>query len=454
MTAIFSFASLFPRIVLGFWLVDLIWNSAKKEYLMMKMFLAGAAGFGVSSLLAFLWIWLGGLIEQYAFLETIAALLFTVLGLSWRYRVLRDAVQPVWKLDGTALFLYIIAGAGALLFMFNLISVGFIFPHGSMDAWTNWNVVSRFIYFGGDDWQNTFLRNFDHPDYPLMMTLSNAITWVQIGKNSIWGPISFHFIVALSTVGLLFSLVNVFKGNWQAYLATLLFMMQPSIAFNAMSQYADFPLSYLTLAAGGALLLYFLTDDARLVILSGFFTGLTAWMKNEGFATVVVLTLIWGIASFQNRRSAFRDYLAGLAFPLIVVILFKLFLSPPNDLVSGERNILEQIMDIERYLLILREAGVALWSLGQGPIPMIGLIILYGVIVGRSRQRIAGLWTIASIILIQLSSYFVVYLTTPHDLKWHLSTSIGRLFSHILPLVFLLFFIWIKSPQELASKES
>ncbi len=453
MTALFSFASLFPRILLGFWLIDLVWNSAKKEHLAVKLFLAGAAGFGVSSLLAFLWIWSGGSLDRYIFLETTAALLLTGLGLYRRSRVFRDAFQPPRKLDGPASYWSVIAGIGVLLFMVNLISVGFQFPHGRMDAWTNWNVVSRFIYLGGDDWKNTFLRNFDHPDYPLMMTISNAITWAQIGKNSIWGPISFHFVAALSTAGLLFSLVNVFKGTRQAYLAALLFMMQPSIAANAMSQYADFPLSYLMLAAGGALLLYVLTDDARLVILSGFFTGLSPWMKNEGFVTVAVFTLMWGIVSLQKRHSAFRDYLIGLAIPLTVVLLFKSFLAPPNDLVSGERNLLEQIADMDRYMIIIREAGVTLWNLGQGPIPLIGLIILYGALAGGGRQRVAGLWTIGSVILIQLSAYFVVYLITPHDLEWHLITSMNRLYSHVLPLAFLVFFVWIKSPQELASRE-
>lgn len=454
MTTVLSFASLFPRILLGFWLIDLVWNSTKKEHLLVKLFLAGAAGFGVSSLLAFLWIWSGGSLDRYIFLETTAALLFTGLGLYRRFVVFRDAFQTSWKLDGPAWFWLVIMGIGVLLFMVNLISVGFQFPHGRMDAWTNWNVVSRFIYFGGDDWKNTFLRNFDHPDYPLMMTISNAITWAHIGKNSIWGPISFHFLAGLSTAGLLFSLVNVFKGTRQAYLAALLFVMQPSIAANAMSQYADFPLSYLMLAAGGALLLYLLTDDARLVILSGFFTGLSPWMKNEGFVTVAVFTLTWGVISLQKRRSAFKDYLIGLAIPLMVVILFKSFLAPPNDLVAGERNMLEQITDTARYMIIIREAGVTLWNLGQGPIPLIGVIILYGALAGRSRQHVAGLWMIGSIILIQTSAYFAVYLTTPHDLEWHLITSMNRLYSHVLPLAFLVFFIWIKSPQELASKES
>ncbi len=454
MTALLSFVSLFPRILLGFWLLDLVWDAAKRELLLVKVFLAAAAGFGVSSLLAFLWIWSGGSLDRYIFVETTAALLLTVLRWPRRYRAFCSDFPPAQKLERAAWFWRLLMGVGVLLFMFNLISVSFQFPHGRMDAWSNWNVVSRFIYLGGADWKNTFLRNFDHPDYPLMMTISNAITWAHIEKTSIWGPISFHFLVALSTAGLLFSLVNIFKGMQQASLAALFFMMQPSVAANAMSQYADFPFSYLLLAAGGALLLYFLTDDARLVLLSGFFTGLSPWMKNEGFVTVIAFTLMWGILSFQKGRFTFRNYLIGLAVPITIVILFKLFLSPPNDLLAAKRNLLEQITAMERYAIIIRSAGRTLWNLGEGPIPLIGLIILYGALAGRSGEHVAGLWTIGAVILIQLSAYFVVYLITPHDLEWHLVTSMNRLYSHVLPLAFLLFFVWIKSPQELASKES
>jgi hypothetical protein len=140
--------------------------------------------------------------------------------------------------------------------------------------------------------------------------------------------------------------------------------------------------------------------------------------------------------------------LIGLALPLAVVILFKIFLAPPNDLARGSENVLQKIVDFQRYALILKEAALTLWNIGGGPLNLIGVLALYGILVGGSGSRAPGLWMIGLVILFQLAAYFAIYLVTPHDLEWHLKTSFNRLILHILPLALLLFFLWVKPPPE------
>lgn len=453
MIALLAFLSLVPRLLMGFGFIHLVWRSLEKKHLLIKFFLAAAAGFGLSSLFAFLWIWLGFSLKTYTIIETVFAIALT-LWILFRFKgdlfsalpSLRSGwdVNPVWL---------ILLTFGIAIFVVNLLQYGFQFPHGSMDAWMNWNVVSRFLV-DGDDWRNTFSRSLGHPDYPLFMTLSNAITWVFLKKNSVWGPIAFHIVLALCTAGLLFSLLNVIKDGIQASLAVVLFTTQLFIAEMGMSQLADFPIAYLILGTGGCTLLYVMSAEKRLAILAGFLAGLAAWTKNEGMVVVISGLLIWTIIAFTRERTVIKDYLFGLAFPLAVVFLFKIFLAPSNDIFSADIDLLAKITDWNRYILIFREAGPTIWKPGEAPVSLIGLIMVYGFIVGKSEKRIKGLWTAGMIILIQLSAYFVIYLITPHDLYWHLWTSLSRLYMHILPLAFLLFFVWIKSPQELESKES
>jgi hypothetical protein len=356
-----------------------------------------------------------------------------------------DAISPLWL---ALLF------SSSMIFLLNLVTTAFEFPHGSMDAWMNWNVVSRFIVLGGEDWQNTFQRSLGHPDYPLFMTITNAITWVFMQNDSVWGPILFHFLLSLSTVGLLTSLLYTLKDMTQATLAGILFMTQIFIAGHSMRQLADFPLAYLILGAGGVTLLYVSHGETNHALLAGFLAGVAAWTKNEGLVVVGGFTLVWFIFGWQNNWSGFKRYAAGLAFPLLVVILFKIFLAPPNDLASGAKNILELATDTQRIALILNESAKTLWNFSESPIPLIGLIIVYGVIIGKSKTQPIGLWMLGVVILVQITAYFVIYLITPHNLEWHLRTSLSRLYLHVFPLALLLFFIWIKSPQELASKES
>jgi hypothetical protein len=450
MNALLAFLSLLPRLLLG---IAILQRLGVRNNLL-KISLAPAVGFGVSSLCAFLWFWVGLPATIYVILEIVLILIFTLwVFLPLRHHIL-DEIRLLRNIDGVSPFWLALFFVSVVIFIINLATTVFQFPHGGMDAWMNWNVVSRFIALGGEDWQNTFQRLLGHPDYPLFMTVTNAITWVFMQNDSVWGPIAFHFLLSLSTVGLLTSLLYTLKDAAQATLVGILFMTQIFIAGHSMSQLADFPLAYLILGAGGVTLLYVKHGKTHHALLAGFLAGLAAWTKNEGLVTVGGFTLVWFIFDWQNGWSGFKRYAAGLACPLVVVILFKVFLAPPNDLTSSADNIWKLVTDTGRIAFILSKAAKTLWNFNENPIPLIGLIIVYGVIIGKSRLKPAGLWMLGVVILVQLTAYFAIYLITPHDLEWHLRTSLSRLYMHVLPLTLLLFFIWIKSPRELASKES
>ena len=444
MTLFLSFAALLPRLLLGFCIVHFIWGAMDGKSLFVKVFLSAGIGFGISSLFGFLWIWLGLPLTVYVILESAVAVALT----GWIFYKNRTEFHIPKMTDKTNFIWGLILAVSVLLFAINLALYSLQFPHGRPDAWINWNVAARFIYLGGADWQATFLRQWDHPDYPLFMALTNAITWVFTGNTSTWGPIAFHFIISLFTAGSLFALVNYFRDFKQASVATVLFVSLPFIVDQSMRQYADLLLAYLILAAGGLTLLYVQTKESRLAILAGVLIGLGGWAKNEGLAAIAGFTFVWILITLRTERSAFKRYMFGLAFPLLVTVLFKLFLAPSNDLLSVQGNPFDKLLDIQRYAVILREAGIMLWRLGGTPIPLIGFIILTALLVGRSVNRIPGAWTFGVLIVFQLAAYFGIFLLTPNDLTWHLNTSLDRLYLHVFPLALLWLFLWLRSPQE------
>ncbi|MCB9111452.1 MAG: hypothetical protein H6634_09395 [Anaerolineales bacterium] len=450
MTPLLSFIALLPRLLLGFCIVHFIWNATDGKSLLVKVFLSAAVGFGVSSLLGFLWIWLSLPLVAYVVFESVMSVILT----GWLLLKNRDVIRSIKfpKLSvtiwGTLLF------AGVLVFVFNLVLYSRQFPHGRPDAWINWNVAARFIYLGGTDWQSTFLRQFDHPDYPLFTAVANAITWTFLGSTSTWGPIAFHFTVSIFTAGSLFALVNFFRDFKQASLAGILFMALPFVVDQGMRQYADLLLAYIFLAAGSLTLLYIQTKESRIALLTGLLIGLGGWAKNEGISAILGLSLGWALIAIKVERSALKNYIFGLLFPLVVIALFKLFLAPSTDLFSAQGNSLAKIFDPSRYLLILKVAVSTLWDLGGLPVPLIGLIIFAAIFIGRTVDRIPGTWTIGLFAAFQLAAYFVIFLLTPNDLLWHLNTSLDRLYLHVLPLLLLWFFIWLKSPREFSPKVS
>lgn len=451
MTLLLSFITLLPRIFLGLFIVHSIWNAIDGKSLLIKIFLSAGVGFGVSSLMGFLWIWAGLPLTIYAWVESIVAIILMVWLLIQNRNLLRMPQIPVKQ---EFLWLSILA-VGALFFILNLMLYGLQYPHGRPDAWINWNVVARFIYLGGSDWQATFLRQWDHPDYPLLLPMTNAITWAFLGNTSTWGPIAFHFILSLFVAGLLFSLVNIFRDFKQAVFAVAFFIAFPFITNQGMRQYADFLLAYLFLGAGGLTLLGTQTKDNRLGLLVGFLIGLGAWAKNEGIPAILGFFLLWIWLSLQTKTSKpIRHYVMGLAFPLFILVLFKIFLAPSNDLMSVAGGAFPKLLEWERYLTILQMGWSLLWQLGNAPLPLIGLIISLVIFVGKARQSVPTMWMFGALILFQMVVYFVIYLLTPLDLKFHINTSLDRLYLHVLPLAFLWLFLWLKSPQELLSKES
>jgi hypothetical protein len=451
MTLLLAFIVLLPRIFLGFFIVHSIWNARDGKSLLIKVFLSAGVGFGVSSLLGFLWIWAGLPLTVYAWLESVVAILLMVWLLIKNRHLLR---MPEISVKQEFLWFLFLA-VGILFFSLNLFLYGLQYPHGRPDAWINWNVVARFIYLGGSDWQATFLRQWDHPDYPLFMAVTNAITWEFLGNTSTWGPIAFHFTISIFTAGSLFAFVNNFRDLKQAVLTVIIFMSLPFILDQGMRQYADLLLAYLMLAAGGLTLWYFQTKEIRLALLIGLLVGLCGWSKNEGLAAILSFSLVFAwLALKKDHQPAFRNYMIGLAFPLLIIGLFKLFLAPSNDLMSAQGSSFDKLLELERYAIIFKEAGAMFWQLGNTPVSLIGLIILAALLIGSSTTRTPGMWTLYTVIGQQLLIYFVIYLLTPLELTYHLRTSADRLYLHILPLAFLLFFLWLKSPQELLSKES
>jgi hypothetical protein len=448
---VLSFLALLPRICLGFFLAHFIWRSAEGRHLLVKSFLAAPLGIGISSLAGFLWLWAGLPLMAYAFVETGIAIILTAC-LGWlNHKAILEFYKKMDLFSHWRNIWFPAAMAGLLVFAAEFFMSAWQNPHGRVDAWVNWNVAARFIYAGGDAWTNTFLRIHGLPDYPLLLAMSNSITWSLLGRESIRGPLVLCLALAFSTFGLLFSYLNLVKGRSQAWLGLLILATQPIVAYHAMNQLADSPLAAYFLASGGLILVYFSCEDRQVAILSGLLAGLSAWTKNEGLGFMIVSGIAWGLIAVLYNKSVFRSYMTGLAVPLLVVILFKTFLAPQSGLFT-EHNPVALLQDVERYWLILGTGMITLLRFGNG-VSLLAVLGIYALLVGRSRQPAKGIWLVMTCLVLQVVTYFFIYLTTPYDLTWHLSRSADRLIYHLVPLGILCLFSWLSTPDELKGFE-
>ncbi len=221
---------------------------------------------------------------------------------------------------------------------------------------------------------------------------------------------------------------------------------------------ADLPLAYFFLSTAILVYLYALHHKPGLLILAGVTAGLGAWMKNEGSVFVIASGLALAIAFLRQKPwRALLWYALGLALPLAAVLYFKLFLAPPSDVLSnGPTRSIAQALDPSRHLEILRYFGGQLlgfggWRLIGLPFGVFVVLLVYLALARAPQAGVARTTTVAAIVLtgVQMLGYYAVYVITPYDLTWHLTTSVERVFLQIFPLVAFAILNLTRTPESI-----
>jgi hypothetical protein len=331
-------------------------------------------------------------------------------------------------------------------------------PHGIFDAWTGWNYRARWMFKGGDQWMFAFARVSmgDSPDYPLLLTGSIFRMWKILEKDYVAVPIILATMFTFGSILMLFFSVAELRGKNQGYLAAM-FMFISTQFFNVGSyQYGDVPLAFFILVT---LILMSLQDNCpklsvRIAFLTGLAASCAAWTKNEGSLFLVLVGLIRFIGQMGKTDGSkvmkeFFSFLSGLALVVGTLIHFKLNFAPANDLVSQD-NIEKlgiYLFDVDRYLLVLTAILKKIFTFNDG---IIWLMIVYLLISGFDRSRFPDKRILSYLILmfLMLCGYFFSYLISPHDVEWHIGSSIRRLVIQLWPSWVFLFFYCVKGPEK------
>jgi hypothetical protein len=453
-------------------LVQLLWppKSLPRPPLLLKVVLGAGLGFGISSVLLFLWLTAVGSLSG-AYLAAEASLaLCTAAALVYLRRKAgapSEGAPPAGPGFNPRLTRL---SAGALcISVVSIVAAASAFtarePHGQGDASAIWNLIARFIYRGGSEWADalTHKLTWTHSDYPLLLPLSVARLWAYGGETQL-APALLAFLFMLGTLGLVISSVSFLSTRTQGYLAGLV-LLEPFLFFRIGTyQYADTPLGFFLLAA---LVLFSVYDRAPggygLLILAGLMTGFAAWTKNEGL--LILLSVVAGrlvaVAASRGLRTYTRQlsYFAAGAVPVLLVVLyFKAVIAPANDLVAGQglRATADRLLDFSRYVLILKSLINQFTGFRKWYMHPTYLLFVYAWLLGVKTERAERVTrlTLATALSLILAGYFFIYLTSPRDLEWQLTFSLDRLLIQLWPSFVLLFFLSVRAPEEALARLS
>jgi hypothetical protein len=326
-------------------------------------------------------------------------------------------------------------------------------PHGAYDAWAIWNTHARFLSRGGEHWRDLFLPGSSaHPDYPLLLPAMVARSWLLIGSETTAVPALVAAIFTLATAGILIASLALARNIFQACLAVVFFLGASHLIYNAAGQMADMPLSTFFLAplALMAVEKRYPQHGAGLAMLAGALAALATWTKNEGLLFLIVFSVVTAGAPLLwtrpvSSRERIVPFVLGAAPILLLVAYFKLYLAPPSDLIVGqaELSLLARLTSPARYVQIARAYLLWFGTFGRGSLVILGL---YAVCAGLDLKTAARGAALAGLtVALMLLGYFFVFVTTPHDLAWHLA-AFERLLVQLWPSLLLAVLLLTATP--------
>jgi hypothetical protein len=339
-------------------------------------------------------------------------------------------------------------------------------PHGEPDAWTFWNSRARLFFRSGSEWRHVFSQgSWLFPTYPLLIPTNVVRVWSYSGKETLAGPAIIAFFFTVATIGLLVSALIILRGRTQGYLGGCILASTPYFIKHGASQYADVPFGFYVLAT---VILVNLQDEVSEKVsgvgwLTGICTGLAAWTKSEGLLFLICVLaarfIVIGIFKLQGRSSVFfreaKSFIAGICPILLGIGYFRMFIAPQNPpRPSDVQHILDRLSDLSRYLYTAKaffRQIIEPYSLVYST-PIV-IFFFYALFLGvklKSLKR-AGVMTSLFILGLMFCGYFLVYITTPHDLAWLIGTTLSRLFLQLWPSLVFIFLLIIATPEERTS---
>jgi hypothetical protein len=315
-------------------------------------------------------------------------------------------------------------------------------PQGAWDAWAIWNARARFLFLGLPSvWRDAFAPlPMEHAGYPLLLPASIARAWTFAGYESVAVPIALAALVAAGIVVVAGASIRREGTTARGLVAAAFILASPAFVTWAPSQGADIPLSlymlltFVFVAAGSKT-----GRGGSPWVFAGLSAGLAAWTKNEGLVFVLVVVVViafrtWRTAARGARWRWLAAFAVGAAPALSALAFFKLAFAPPNDILSAQSggHVLA-MLNGPRLQMIARAIGRELWYGGAVTVGVLPVLAGYVVAVGIAWRGATVAGTTFLALGMMLAAYAAAYVITPHDLSWHLGTSLERLIVQLTP---------------------
>ncbi|MET7419144.1 hypothetical protein [Dactylosporangium sp. NPDC005555] len=292
-----------------------------------------------------------------------------------------------------------------------------------------WWLHAGYFTQGGDFARSAIgnpVLTFSHPDYPPLASAPVALAWQVLDIRDFYPAAFVTGFLTLSAIAMLVHAVRVATArghallSWPAAIATgyaawTPLWIIPTAGFSDAMCACAF--------AAGAVLLFFARPFAGLLPLALFLASSAALMKNEGLSLVVALALV---GTVKLRRRA-----GPLWIPVGVAAVWSVtarLLGAETDVLAGGRFNALLHGDADTLGRLPTILGFMAGRVGWIVLLTVAAALLGHLFLRRARADLdlgadGWLWAVTAI---HTAGLVFIYLITPYDIHWHLSTSIDR----------------------------
>lgn len=324
----------------------------------------------------------------------------------------------------------IVSGAVLLMTLFFFFHAS---KYGDYDAWALWNAHARYLFYPAY-WKREFdsinATLMSHADYPLMLPSLVAFSWKTVGSITFVTPLLLSFFILAASPLLVFSALRANGANANYACLGLLILVADS-SYQAFDG-AQCPDTLLSLFILTILVLYsqFKSQPGNMPYVLGFLGASCTWIKNEGILFYLVFALVFVFTNRTNLKHLAK-FAAASVIPLLVIVSFKIYYAPANDLFDANSkhlpHIIADLKNLSRYQLILKNFVSVTFEKFWIGFVLLSATLFFNFKILKSPGFI--------IINLLIAGYIFIYLTTPYDLQWHLGSSLNRLLYHVYPSV-------------------
>ncbi|CEK19417.1 hypothetical protein [Chthonomonas calidirosea] len=311
------------------------------------------------------------------------------------------------------------------------------------DGYSIWQLKAKaFVTQGGSlsVLHDSYHFFYAHLDYPLLVPIQTWWTCAHAGSYSELWVQGIGLLFTMDILALFADFCLRVVGRTPAVVGCALLLAMPVFSHMALSGFADIPLAAYLIAVGVGGTLTLWGERGALWITGWLLAGLVL-TKNEGLAAVLAMLLAF-LYSTRGRQRLKRQGLAlWLSFLLLAYLPWALMkhrwqltsdLFVPGVLQRATSQTLPHLLYIlSEWIFHLLRFGP--WYPAWG---LLGVWIGLGLFCcGGHVRETARLLGLMGLLLLTFDSG--VYLITPHDLHWHIATSMDRLLLQVVPLLLL-----------------